>query len=381
MKVLLVPMSAMAETAGPMSRCRLIAERLKNSGTEVATCIARDVNYREIEDVKNYCLDPPMPLGLPEFIAGRTFPIAQKLGVTSHKRVGSFDEVLWLTGNLDYKYLKRSVNQILDAIDEFNPDAVYSEFNISAIIAAKKRGIRLLTTVSYPTRHDHAHNEKLSKGLNRLLAELSMDRMESALKLFDLAEKRFCFSIKELEPFDDPGVVFCGSLKKVKEVSGLRNKILVYMGNGTISANRMFKVIKEAFSGAEQEVFLASSYLKEGTIGNIHIAPRWDFDTLLDESVLFINHGGQNSMVDGLLHGVPQIVVPGKIFERRYNAEKLTENNAGRWIESNDFIPYKIISVAREVMSSGEMRENARALGNKLMSAGGIDRIIENMQL
>ena len=110
MKVLLVPMSAMAETAGPMSRCRLIAERLKNSGTEVATCIARDVNYREIEDVKNYCLDPPMPLGLPEFIAGRTFPIAQKLGVTSHKRVNSFDEVLWLMGNLDYKYLKRTYN-------------------------------------------------------------------------------------------------------------------------------------------------------------------------------------------------------------------------------------------------------------------------------
>ena len=381
MKVLLVPMSAMAETAGPMSRCRLIAERLKSLDTEVATCIARDVNYREIEDVKNYCLDPPMPLGLPGFIASRIFPIAQKLGVTSHKKVNSFDEVLWLTGNLDYKYLKRSVDQILNAIDTFKPDAVYSEFNISAIIAAKKRGIRLCTTVSYPTQHDHAHNEKLSKGLNRLLAELSMDRVESALKLFDFADKRFCFSIKELEPFSDPGVVFCGSLKKVKEASGLRNKIIVYMGNGTISAKRMLKVIKGAFRGMDHEVFLASSYLKEETVGNIHIAPRWDFNTLLDESVLFINHGGQNSMVDGLLHGVPQIVAPGKIFERRYNAEKLIENNAGRWIESNDFAPDKLLNVAREVIGSEEMRENARILGNKLMSAGGIDRIVENMQL
>ena len=29
MKVLIVPMSAMAETSGPISRCSLIAERLK----------------------------------------------------------------------------------------------------------------------------------------------------------------------------------------------------------------------------------------------------------------------------------------------------------------------------------------------------------------
>lgn len=380
MKVLLVPMSAMAETAGPMSRCRLIAERLKSSDTEVATCIARDVNYREIEDVKNYSLDPSMPLGLPGFIASRTFPIAQKLGVTSHKRVNSFDEVLWLTGNIDYKYLKRSVKQIIDAIDTFKPEVVYSEFNISAIIAAKKRGIRLWTTVSYPTQHDHAHNEKLSKGLNRLLAELSMDRVESSLKLFDLADKRFCFSIKELEPFNDLGVVFCGSLKKVEEVNGPRNKILVYMGNGTVSANRMFKVIKEAFRGTDQEVFLASSYLKEETVGNIHVAPRWDFDTLLDEAVLFINHGGQNSIVDGLLHGVPQVVVPGKVFERRYNAEKLTENNAGRWIESDEFTPDKILNIAGEVIGTEEMRKNARILGNKLMSAGGVDRIIETLK-
>jgi UDP:flavonoid glycosyltransferase YjiC (YdhE family) len=143
----------------------------------------------------------------------------------------------------------------------------------------------------------------------------------------------------------------------------------------------MLKVIKETFRGTDHEVFLASSYLKEETVGNIHVAPRWDFDTLLDEAVLFINHGGQNSMVDGLLHGVPQIVVPGKIFERRYNAEKLAENNAGRWIESNDFTPEKILNVTGEVIGSEEMRKNARILGNKLMNAGGIDRIIESMQL
>ena len=81
MKVLISSMSAMAETAGPSGRAGLLAEHLKDAGIEVATCIAEDVNYKPIEDVKNYYLEVPMPLGLPKAIATKTFPIAQKLGI------------------------------------------------------------------------------------------------------------------------------------------------------------------------------------------------------------------------------------------------------------------------------------------------------------
>ena len=138
MKILIVPMAAMAETHGPAQRCRIMAEGFRSAGIEVATCMAGDVNYKEIEGVPNYYLDIPMPLGLPKIIAARLYPAAQKLGITSKKTVDSFDEVLRLTGNLDHDYLKKSVSSIRNAICETCPDAVYSEFNISAIIAAKK---------------------------------------------------------------------------------------------------------------------------------------------------------------------------------------------------------------------------------------------------
>ncbi|MHB1415778.1 MAG: hypothetical protein ACYC1C_11045 [Chloroflexota bacterium] len=32
-------------------------------------------------------------------------------------------------------------------------------------------------------------------------------------------------------------------------------------------------------------------------------------------------HGGQHTIVQSLLHGVPLIVLPGPIFERRFNAK------------------------------------------------------------
>ena len=379
MKVLIVPMSAMAETSGPISRCVLLAEGLKKQNIEVATCIAKDVNFREIDGVKNYYLETPMPMGMPKAIATKTFPVAQKLGVTAHKAVNSFDEVLRLTGNQDYGYLKRSVEQISEAIDEFKPDVVYSEFNISAIVAAKLKGVKLCATVSYPTQHKYAHNVKLAVGLNKLLAELSMDQVESVLQLFDWADQKFCFSIPELEPFEESEVIFCGALKTAVQTDKSRNKILVYMGNGTISAKKMLKVIRNAFAGIHYEVYVASSYLSEGTFGNVHVAPRWDFNTLLDESALFINHGGQNSMVDGLIHGVPQIIVPGKIFERKYNADKIAENSAGIYLSGTEFTPFDVQNAAEFILKSPEMTSNAIKLGRMLMEAGGIDTIIKSL--
>ena len=372
-------MSAIAETAGPVSRCRRIAEALKNADAEVATCMAEDVNYKEISGIKNFFLDIPMPFGLPKFIASRTFPFAQKLGITSRKTVSSFDDVLRITGNLDYNYLKKSVLSIRKAINEFKPDVVYSEFNISAFIAARIENVKPYCTVSYPTQYNYAHNSKHTKGLNRLLREFSIGEVDSALCLFDWADKSFCPSIKELEPIEKDNAVFCGALKNITPKNCERNKILVYMGNGTVPASQTQKVVTQAFANSGYEVYIASKYLKQSNLGNIHIAPRWNFDTMLNESVLFINHGGQNSICDGLLYGVPQIVVPGKVFERKYNAKSLTDNNAGVTINYADFNASNIRQTAENIINNQVIRSNALNLGKKLSSAGGIDLLVKSI--
>ena len=148
------------------------------------------------------------------------------------------------------------------------------------------------------------------------------------------------------------------------------------MGNGTISAKKMKKVITEAFSNSRYDIYIASSYLGEEDTDNIHIAPRWDFEELLETAVLFINHGGQNSITDGLIHGVPQIVVPGKIFERKYNAEGIEINHAGAIIPSTEFTPDIIRNTADQLIDSEMICDNARKLGEKLLSAGGVETIL-----
>lgn len=381
MKIMIVPMAAMAETHGPVSRCRVLAYGFKEAGFDVATCMAKDMNYRDMDEIPNYYLDIPMPLGLPKVIATKLFFLAQKLRVSSKKAVRSFDEVLFLTGNLDYKYLKKSVASIRKAIHEFKPDKVYSEFNISAIIAAKKEGLPLYITVSLPTQFEYAHDLKLSRGLNRLLKELKLPEVESPVKLFDWANTFFCMSIRELEPIGKTNVVYCGSLNPLTETPapGKRDKILVYMGNGTVSAKRMLRVIRDAFAASPYEVYIASAYLNKTDLANIHVAPRWDFEQLLDETVLFINHGGQNSIASGLIHGVPQIIIPGMIFERQYNAKCISENKAGVVMAYQDFKADYLGEVAERIIDSREFSENAAALGKKLSEAGGMNTLVQNI--
>ena len=373
-------MAAMAETHGPVSRCQVLAYGFKEAGFDVATCMAKDMNYREMDEIPNYYLDIPMPLGLPKAIATKVFSLAQKFRVSSKKSVRSFDEVLFLTGNLDYQYLKKSVASIRKAIHEFKPDKVYSEFNISAIIAAKKEGLPLYITVSFPTQFAFAHNLKLARGLNRLLNELALPVVEAPVKLFDWADKCFCMSIIELEPIEKTNVVYCGSLNPVTETPtpDKRDKILVYMGNGTVSAKRMLRVISDAFATSPYEVYIASAYLNKADIANIHVASRWDFEQLLDEAVLFINHGGQNSIASGLIHGVPQIIIPGKIFERQFNAKCISENKAGVVMAYQNFKADYLGEVAERIIDSREFSENAAALGKKLFEAGGMNTLVQN---
>ena len=397
MKVLISAMSAMAETAGPSGRARLLVEHLKNVGIEVATCMAEDVNYKPIEGVKNYYLEVPMPLGLPKSIANRTFPIAQRLGIIERKNVKSFEDVLHFTGNIDYNYLIKSVEDIRKAIADFNPDIVYSEFNISAIIAAKIENKPLYATISYPTQTEHSSNPKYAKGLKKFLKENNLPDVSSSLDLFKWAEKTFVPSIYELEPIDNDNVTFCGTWKDLKDINpnndnlngndGIENDgngndgdnkniIIVYMGNGTISPKRMLNEIKNAFIGTDYEVYIASLGLEKQEYENIHVDKRWDFSKLLNDSVLFINHGGQNSMIDGLIYGVPQLICPGRVFERIYNGKSVENLGAAKVLSLDEFKSEIIKAESEKLINDNQFRKNSKLIGDKLKSCGGIDCII-----
>lgn len=381
MRVLIVPMPAMAETAGTYSRTAILAKDLKTANIDVAICSAQDINYRSINGIKNYFLTVPMPLGLPKGIAVHAFPIAQKLGITRVKTVNSFEDVLHLTGNIDYKYLKASVNDIRKAISDFEPDVIYSEFNISAIIAGKMENKKIFISTSIPTQYEYSSTPKYAYGLNKVLKEYRLPSVKSCLQLFSWADKKFIPSCYELEPFQGRNILFCGTFQRVNPIiSQNRNKILVYMGNGTISQRKMLKEVISAFKDSKYSVYIAGRGLKEKSLNNIYIAPYFNFQTLLPYCLLFIHHGGQNSMIDGLIYGVPQLICAGKVFERKYNAQSIVKIGAGIEISYKDFTGNNIKALFEQIISDEIYRENAFKIGKILLSLGGTEKIIESLE-
>lgn len=381
MRILLVPMPAMAPTAGPFSRTQLLAGAFQARGFSVALCAAEDVNYRPIPGVPNYFLSVPTPFGLPEAIGLHAFSFAEKLGLPGKKPVRSFEEVLNFTGATAYSYFKKSVSEVRSAISAFQPDLVYSEFNLSAIVAAKAEGKPVFASYSYPAQPSYAASPQYARGVRRVLAELHQPPVRSALELFLRADVRIVPSIPELEPIDCENTYFVGPLKKVPEIptAEQKNLILAYLGTGTVSKKQLLNEIFQAFSGSGLEVYLAGIEPECLPCPNIHTDWKFNFTALLPHAAVFLNHGGQNSIADGLLYGVPQLIYPGKVFERQYNAESIVKNKAGIQLAENELTGEKIREAVGVLTLDNSFRENSERLGKLLTFPGGPDAVIGHM--
>lgn len=289
MRVLIAPMSAMAETSGPFSRAVALCNKLIERKHEVALCSAEDINYRSIENVKNYYAPIPSPFGTPLFMGKRMLKIAQLLGVQEKKKVNSYEQVLHFVGAINKKHFYEDVFYIRKAIQDFQPDVVYAEFRISAIIAS---------------------NPEYSTGVKGFLKENKSPSIESVLDIFNWADLKVVPSSYELEPIDDKNTFFTGpfSVPTVKTVESPKNKIIAYMGSCTITPKKVISNLTKAFEHTNFEIYIATEQVKPYQHNNINVDRRFDFSELMPEAIAYINHGGQNSIMAGLIYGVPQII-------------------------------------------------------------------------
>lgn len=383
MKVLIAPMAAIAETSGPFSRAKALAIGLLRHGHTPALCTAKDINYQEVEGVQDYFAPIPSPLGLPVMLGKRAFKIAQRLGIQQRRKVRSFEEVLFIVGAIQGQFFAEDVSAVRRAIREFKPDVVYAKFRPAAIVAAKMENLHVATSYSYPARKAYACSPQYSKGVKHFIQAQGLAPIESVLDLFEWADLKIVPSCYELEPIDDPKVLFTGPFHVPSPQSPPgkcpRNAIVVYMGNGSITYPRQLSVLRQAFEGGKYQVYIASYQASPADWGNIHVGRRFDFSTLLPHAAAFINHGGQNSILSGILYGVPQIVFPGNVFERQYNAASVERLGLGRNCSDAQFCPTVILQAVADIKNEASYLEKICIIQNQLRKLGGVDRAIESM--
>lgn len=381
MKVLIAPMAAMAETSGPFGRASALCHKFIERNHEAAFCAAKDVNYRSIKNVNNYFAPVPSPLGLPMFLGKNLFRIIQSLGIQQKMKVNSFEQVLHIMGIIHKKHFANDVYCIRKAIQDFKPDAVYSEFRLSAIVAAKLEHVKVAAGYSYPAQNSFASNPEFAGGVREFLKEHNLPDIESVLEIFHWADLKLVPSSYELEPIDDKSVIFTGPFSRPSRriTDSPRNKIIAYMGNGTITPKTVIRELTKAFEKSKYQVYIASEQAEPYEKDNIIVGKRFHFNELMPEAAAFINHGGQNSIMTGLLYATPQIVCAGNIFERRYNASSIVKLKAGISLDAKEFraevIREKVEAFEKQVFYS----ENAKIFGEELQRLGGTDTAVDSI--
>ena len=370
-------MVARSRMGGPWSRAQRVARAFQDGGHEVTLAWGDDGN----------CADPiaptleipvPSPLGLPDAIARHTFPLASRLGLMGRKPVRSFEEVLWLTGALDERYTRAAVDTLRAHMRAARPDVVYSEFSLAAVIAARAEGIPCVGSASQPTTAAHASNPRRSGGVRRLLREIGMPAPASSLTVLEGMRRRFIPSCPTLEPRAGERAVYCGFLDEPPALTGRpRDCALVYLGAGSVPAGVAVRAGRELADTLGCDVYVAGVPEAVHAVGDHEVAcaPRFDFAEFLPRVRVFVHHGGQNSMMDALSYEVPQVIVPGRIFERQFNADAVENARCGLTVHAPK--PALIARAARRiVVDEPALTSGIRGLRDELSSLGGTKRIV-----
>ena len=373
-------MVARSRMGGPWSRAQRVARAFQDAGHEVTLAWGDDGN----------CADPiaptleipvSSPLGLPEAIARHTFPLASRLGLMGRKPVHSFEEVLWLTGALDERYTRAAVDVLRAHMRAARPDVVYSEFNLAAVIAARAEGIPCVGSGSQPTTAAYASNPRKSTGIRRLLREMGMPAPASSLTVLEGMRRRFIPSCPTLEPRAGERAVYCGFLDEPPAPTGKpRDCALVYLGAGSVPAGVAVRAGREVAEALGCDVYVAGAPEATQVSGGhtVRCASRFDVAELLPRARVFVHHGGQNSMMDALSHEVPQLIVPGRVFERQFNAEAVEHARCGLTVRASQ--PTLIARAARRLVDEPALASGIRGLREELSSLGGTKRIVREVE-
>lgn len=373
-------MVARSRMGGPWSRAQRVARAFQDAGHEVTLAWGDDGN----------CADPiaptleipvPSPLGLPEAIARHTFPLASRLGLMGRKPVRSFEEVLWLTGALDERYTRVAVDALRAHMRAARPDVVYSEFSLAAVIAARAEGIPCVGSASEPTTAAYASNPRKSAGIRRLLREMGMPAPASSLTVLEGMRRRFIPSCPALEPRAGEQAVYCGFLDEPPALTSMpRDCALVYLGAGSVPAGVAMRAGREVARALGCDVYVAGAPEAVQVSGGhtVTCAPRFDFADLLPRARVFVHHGGQNSMMDALSHEVPQLIVPGRVFERQFNAEAVENARCGLTVREPK--PALIARAARALLDEPALTSGIRGVHAELTTLGGAARIVREVE-
>ena len=129
--------------------------------------------------------------------------------------------------------------------------------------------------------------------------------------------------------------------------------VFCYFGTGSLPLSSVKDILPETFKDRDDIVcYVASqSIARNFRIGNVEFVNYIQANELLPHCIMTICHGGLNTITQSIESGIPLLVFPGPVFERRFNALRVREAGAGFFGELGDFTPEWIIDKLKKIES------------------------------
>ena len=245
-----------------------------------------------------------------EFEPEALFTYGCPVGLTAAHIAGvptvTFDNLMRLRneGGDSYRRMNDTVQKAMSIYAPFEAEHVPLED-----IIRNGQQFRILSTVQHLGRKPYSDNEVFVGG-------------------FELPEASLPGSIEYTPP----------------EIDSESRTIFAYFGSGSISFRLVRKILPQVFEevnficSTPYDCYVASQFVDEPfSEGSVHFAPYFNATQIIPLSTYVFSHGGINSVMQSLGHGVPLIVVPGAIHERRHNAHEVTAVYSGIEVEIDDF--------------------------------------------
>ncbi|MCG8377277.1 MAG: hypothetical protein MI702_12430, partial [Chlorobiales bacterium] len=243
----------------------------------------------------------------------------------------------------------------------------------------------------YPVQSLPAHEEAVV-GFNKILGEKGLEPIADVSELFfGRSRVKIAPTTLELEPLlaDVPYLHYVGYLLYdrwelaplpdglLEECRG-RNVVFAYFSSGEIGPREYTRVLPEAYDGTEFHAIVAVGdhpqlpELPPSTSNTtwVRFVPGRSIMTC---SQALVFHGGQNTAMASLIHGLPSLVFPGNDFERDFNASALDSVGAGIKLSSEHFNPEDVLEATRQLREPA-YRLAAKEYGLKAIRSGGAQR-------
>ncbi|MFJ5779716.1 macrolide family glycosyltransferase [Streptomyces sp. NPDC093094] len=157
--------------------------------------------------------------------------------------------------------------------------------------------------------------------------------------------------------------------------SGERPVLLVSLGTAATGWPEFFHAAVEAFRDSEWDVVMAvGDHMDPAALGDLpaHIDVRRHVPQLdvLRHARVFVTHGGMNSTMEALYHGVPMVVIP-QMNEQKANGLRVDELGLGRHLAKDDTTAQSLRAAVDQVAADAAVAERVRDLSTSMQAVDG----------